>query len=156
MKNFVTWMPPVLFAAISLLASAQASRRNGLELFSPSVPSERIRWLPELPAHQEPATLHVTRETHFWGKALSTTLTLDGRELAVIANGENFMVRIPPGRHVLGLKFTGQESEDPRSGNFSRKTAFQESVLQLDGGRYHGVAIVPDKHWAWQLVFNGQ
>jgi hypothetical protein len=121
-------------------------------VLSQPVPPERIHWTPEVPASAALATVHVIREARFTGWAMPTTLTIDGKEVAVIRNGENLMVRMPPGQYSLGLKYEGQGPLSPQPPAHGRQMAIFESVLQLSGGKYHDLRIVPDERWEWHLA----
>jgi hypothetical protein len=156
MKITVAWLPPLMFAAAALLVSAQPVRLPRADSFSPAVPQERIRWLPDLPQDGDSATVQVTREKAHWGKALPTTLTLDGRELADIRNGENLLLRLSPGVHVLGVTFLGQESSDPKRGDYTRKSISHEWTIQIAGGSFKGFSIVNDGHQGWRLFYDGK
>lgn len=136
----------------ALLLQALASQPLRPVVLSQPVPPERIHWTPEVSASAALATVHVIREARFMGRAMPTTLTIDGKEVAVIRNGENLMVRMPPGQYSLGLKYEGQSSPDPDLPSQGRQITIFESVLQLRGGKYHDLRIVPDERWEWQLA----
>ena len=73
------------------------------------------------------------------------------RDLRQVADGENLMVRIPPGQYSLGLKYEGQGPLNPQPPAHEREKAFVESVVDFAGGKYHDLRIVPDERWNWQL-----
>lgn len=128
-----------------------AARHVPVVVLSQPVPPERVHWTPEVPASAALATVHIIREARFKGWAVPTTLTIDGKEVAIIRNGENLMVRIPPGQYSLGLKYEGQGPLNPEPPAHEREKAFVESVLDFAGGKYHDLRIVPDERWNWQL-----
>ena len=138
-------------AVWAMVLQALATRHVPVVVLSQPVPPERIHWTPAVPASAVLATVHVIREARFKGWAMPTTLTIDGKEVAVIKNGENLMVRIPPGQYSVGLRYEGQGPLIPQPAAHEREKASVESVLELAGGKYHDLRIVPDESWNWQL-----
>ena len=139
-------------AVWAMLLQAVATQQVAVTVLSQPVPPERIHWTPAVPDNDAPATVHIIREARFKGWATPTTLTIDGKEVAVIRNGENLMVRMPPGQYSLGLKYEGQGPLNPQPAAHERQTALFESVLQLAAGKYHDLRIVPDERWNWHLA----
>lgn len=139
-------------AAIPLaLVLAHVTDAGDVKVLSRPVPAERIYWMPELLSNQSPATLHVVRESHWkaWGVAI--TLLIDGKPVASIKEGENVMLRVPPGQYELGLRYAGHDLSTPTATAARRSTAYYASLQRLDGGKSHDFRIVADADWNWQL-----
>lgn len=152
MKPINVYSLQFLSAAIPLaLAQVYSAGASHAEVLSRPVPAERIRWIPELIASQSPATLHVIRESRWQGWAVPVTLFIDGKEVAAIKDGENLMLRIPPGPHSLGLKYASQDPLSAPPAAYARGVAYYELAHQFAGGKYHDFKIVPDARWNWQL-----
>ncbi|WP_157269146.1 hypothetical protein [Azohydromonas aeria] len=154
MKAFHATLMQLLSVAIPvLLFQSVATRHAAVEVSSRPVPVERIRWMPALASNEPVATLHVIREARARGRAMPTLLTLDGREVAEIRDGENLLLRLPPGPHVLGLRHAGQTAAPDGWSASGRGSSFSETVLQFGGGRYHDLRIVPaaGPGWRWEL-----
>lgn len=151
-KPLSVYFLPFLFAAIPLVVvQVYRAEESPSPALSRPVPAERIHWVPELKPDQVPATLHVVRESQPRGWAKPITLLIDGKAVASIKDGENVMVRMPPGEHALGLKYVGQDTVEPNQVAAPRSVAYFESVQRLEGSKYHDFRIVPAAGWNWHL-----
>jgi hypothetical protein len=54
-----------------------------------------------LNAQTSQATIHVYREKHFVGSALSPSFYLDGTGLQRVGNGKFFVATVPTGKHMI-------------------------------------------------------
>lgn len=92
------------------------------------------------------------RDSQFVGSAMTTTLTLNGEEVAAINNGEKFEFYVEPGEHLLGLKFLGN---DPVLGaltlGVARPKRFIEAATIFEAEKIYYFRIVDNANWEWDL-----
>ena len=92
------------------------------------------------------------RDSQFVGSAMTTTLTLNGDEIAAINNGEKFEFHLEPGEHLLGLKFLGN---DPVLGaltlGMARPKRFIEAATIFEAEKTYYFRIVDNANWEWDL-----
>ena len=83
---------------------------------------------PSIEPGQERAMLVVSRDAQFFGSAVIWTILFDGQPIRNLGSGQEFMVEVPTGVHVVGLVCGG-------TGIFG---ASDETTVPLDAGRiYH-------------------
>lgn len=116
------------------------------------VQPERIFGLPKLSQNAAVARVVVMRDSQFVGSAMTTTLTLNGEEVAAINNGEKFEFYVEPGEHLLGLKFLGN---DPVLGaltlGVARPKRFIEAATIFEAEKIYYFRIVDNANWEWDL-----
>jgi hypothetical protein len=55
----------------------------------------------QMPVQAPTATVHVYREKHFVGSAVSPTIYIDGTALQRLHNGSFFVATVPSGKHMI-------------------------------------------------------
>lgn len=87
----------LLAAALVLLAGCASS--GSTEAAAPGAPAPILRSAPVPPPDQ--AYLVIYREKRFVGKALNTSIHVDGAEIAELDGGSYVIVPVPAGEHKL-------------------------------------------------------
>src|SRR5574337_65046 len=108
MRALLTWSLLVLVGCAT--TASDPSNDHAL------VPSDRLLNLPPVLRDPNFAVVLVMRDAQFKGSAMTTTLTLDGEDVAHVKSGEKVEFSLRPGEHLLGLRFLGN---DPILGMFS-------------------------------------
>lgn len=113
--------------------------------------------LPPLSSDPSLATVLVMRDYQFKGSGLTTTLTLNGQDVAQIQAGEKVEFSLSPGEHLLGLRFYGN---DPVLGVLTlgivRPKRFIESATTFQPGKVYRFRIVDNANWEWELKRSSQ
>ena len=139
-------------AVLSAFIAGCATTASDPSFSHDAVPPKRVLFIPDTQPGQKPATVEVMRDSQFTGSAMTTTLTFDGQEMAHIQSGEKIVFRVPPGEHLLGLKYLGN---DPLLGSLTlglaRPKRFIEAATRFESGKTYIFRIVGNANWEWDL-----
>src|SRR5574337_232691 len=149
MRALLTWSLLVLVGCAT--TASDPSNDHAL------VPSDRLLNLPPVLRDPNFAVVLVMRDAQFKGSAMTTTLTLDGEDVAHVKSGEKVEFSLRPGEHLLGLRFLGN---DPILGMFTfglaRPKRFIESATNFEANRVYRFRIVDNANWEWELKRSSQ
>jgi hypothetical protein len=138
----------IFLPIIMLLIVGCATTSSNPSFEHEPISSERILHLPTVSNPQNACLVHIMRDRVFKGSAMTTTFTINGKDIADIKNGEEFTFKLDPDEYIFGLKFF---KNDPVMGMMSlglaRPKRWKEEAVQINKNEEYYFRIVDDANW---------